>query len=129
MVSRAEGDACVSYDDNRPIILHGPGWEQLPDGAWELPVECPTEVHYVTLPEHLPIGDKEVHKCGWNSAKKMACYRTGWTDLREALTATQMPLEALELHPRRPQTRSESPAQPTAGDLASSGPSLPLTGR
>ena len=68
-----------------PIILHGPGLEDLPDGSWQLRVECPTIVHYVTLPEALCIGPRTLHKCGWNPDTKYAVYRSGGDTVEEAM--------------------------------------------
>jgi hypothetical protein len=62
-------------DRSVPTILEGPGWEQLPDGTWQLPVECPTEVHFITLPKTLRMGDWEARLCGWDSDRKYAFYR------------------------------------------------------
>jgi hypothetical protein len=73
------------YDDNRKITLTGPGWEELPDGTWQLLVNCATLLDYTQLPSDLRFGDKEVHKMGWNSDKKLAMYRTYWTDIAEAM--------------------------------------------
>jgi hypothetical protein len=68
-----------------PIVLHGPGLEELPDGSWELLAEAPTLVHYITMPKWLRIGDKDLCKCGWNSDTKYALYRSGWATSEEAM--------------------------------------------
>jgi hypothetical protein len=62
-------------DPSVPIVLSGPGWEKSPDGIWQLPVECPTPVHYVTLPKTLQIGPQKVYKSGWDSDRRYAYYR------------------------------------------------------
>ncbi len=65
----------MGYDDDRPIILRGPGWERLPDGSFQLVVECPTEVHYATLPKTLMWGKEKLRLYGWDSDRRMAYYR------------------------------------------------------
>jgi hypothetical protein len=62
-------------DPSVPIVLSGPGWGKSPDGIWQLPVECPTLVHYVTLPKTLRVEPYSVHKSGWDSRRKYAYYR------------------------------------------------------
>ena len=69
------------------IILHGPGIEALPDGTHQLLVECPTIVHYITLPRILNYAKLELFKCGFDSSKQYAFYPTAYPD-RE--TATRM---------------------------------------
>ena len=56
------------------IVLHTPGMEKLPDGTWQLRVEAPTMVHYITLPKTLKIGPVKLHKSGWNSDTHYAYY-------------------------------------------------------
>jgi hypothetical protein len=67
-------------DPSVPIVLHGPGWQQSPNGGWQLPIECPNLVHYVTLPKTLQFGPHNVYKCGWDSDCKYAYYRGTQSD-------------------------------------------------
>jgi hypothetical protein len=66
-------------DEDPSVLIHlqGPGWEELPDGSYQLLVECPTEVHYITLPKTLCFGDQMVRRAGWDSERKYAFYRAG----------------------------------------------------
>jgi hypothetical protein len=57
------------------ITLTGPGWEKLPDGSWQLLVDCETIVHYITLPKTLCMGCHDAYKAGWDSDRKLAYYR------------------------------------------------------
>ncbi len=67
------------------IVLHGVAWERLPDGTYQLLVECPTIVHYVTLPKTLCFGRKlTVYKAAWDSGRKNAYYRELRIDLSMA---------------------------------------------
>jgi len=66
-------------DRSVPIVLTSLGWEQLPDGTWQLLVECPDLVSYVTLPKTLVIGADELRKEGWDSDRTVAHYRSGAT--------------------------------------------------
>jgi hypothetical protein len=72
-------------DPSVPIVIYGPGLTELPGGSWELIVEAPTEVCYVTLPESLRFAEKTLFKCGWNRATGYARYRTGWDTIEEAM--------------------------------------------
>ena len=74
-------------DENRDdlIVIHTPGLVTLPDGSWELKAEAPTEVHHVTLPESLCIGDMMLYKTSWDPETKYTLYRSGWSISEEAM--------------------------------------------
>ncbi len=65
------------------IVLKGPGWQKLPDGSYQLPVQCETIVHYVTLPKTLRMGKWDLVKSGWDSERKLAYYRDRQPDLTD----------------------------------------------
>ncbi len=72
-------------DPSVPIVLYSQGITELPDGSWELVVDCPTIVHYVTLPETLQYGPRQMRKCGFNSDKRIAYYRTTYATVEEVM--------------------------------------------
>jgi hypothetical protein len=85
LVNSAADTIFVSDEDDSLIVLQGPGWQQLPDGSWQLPVECPTLVHYITLPKTLQFGPHKVRKCGWDSDRKYAYYRDTGAEQAEVM--------------------------------------------
>jgi hypothetical protein len=66
-------------DDLITMVSHG--WEKLSDGAWQLLIECPTIVHYITLPKTLCMGCRSAYKAGWDSDRKVALYRDTPVDM------------------------------------------------
>jgi hypothetical protein len=76
----------AGYDDDRRIVMTGPGWERLPDGSYQFLADAPTLVHYVTLPKDLFMGDKRLHKSGWHSDRKLAFYLDTLPQVLEART-------------------------------------------
>lgn len=68
------------YDDRRTITVASRGWEELPDGGWQLLIECSTIVEFVTLPKTLVFGDKRYDRVTWESKRKVAVYREDWND-------------------------------------------------
>jgi hypothetical protein len=73
----------MTDEDGSLIRISGPGWEQLPDGAFQFLVDCDTLVSYVCLPKTLCIGNKEVRKAGWNSDRRLAYYLDKLPDLTD----------------------------------------------
>lgn len=73
------------YDDNQPLRLSGPGWEEQPDGSFVFLVDCATLLDYTLLPRELLIGGKCFCKAGWNSDRKLAAYRDNMPEVLEAM--------------------------------------------
>ena len=74
-MNRAE-DGCVT--------ICSYGWEQLSDGRWQVWIGCQSEDQLLDLPRDLLLNYKEFHRCGFDVARQLARYRSGWEELTAA---------------------------------------------
>ena len=63
-------------DCEGPIFLHAEGWERLPDGRRQLLIRCKSAEDYRALPKKIKLGKIEWRRFGFDSERRIACYRT-----------------------------------------------------
>lgn len=64
------------YDDNAAIYLEYAGWATFPDGTRYIRFDCPTILHYATLPRDLVAArGVKMFKHGWDPEEKLAYFR------------------------------------------------------